>query len=186
MIPCVEGRTDRAPVVAQASRWGSIIPAAWSFMLAARARGLGSVWTTFHLRHEHEAAEILGIPFETVMQAALIPVAYSVGTDFKPYATLWTRWFTGIGGRPAARPRRRGPVPGRGGPERRERPRPDGTEPAGTRWVHVEAAGRGLHGHKRSPRELRNVSRVPLPTRRNTRPSCSASKQPRVSRSVDP
>ena len=47
VIPCVEGRTDRAPVVAQASRWGSIIPAAWSFMLAARARGLGSVWTTF-------------------------------------------------------------------------------------------------------------------------------------------
>ena len=47
VIPCVEGRTDHAPVVAQASRWGSITPAAWSFMLAARARGLGTVWTTF-------------------------------------------------------------------------------------------------------------------------------------------
>jgi nitroreductase len=47
VIPCVEGRTHHAPVVVQASRWGSIIPAAWSFMLAARARGLGSVWTTF-------------------------------------------------------------------------------------------------------------------------------------------
>ena len=52
VIPCVEGRTDRAPVVVQASRWGSIIPAAWSFMLAARARGLGTVWTTFHLRQD--------------------------------------------------------------------------------------------------------------------------------------
>src|SRR5215211_3736835 len=47
VVPCVEGRTDRAPVVAQASRWASIIPATWSFMLAARARGLGTVWTTF-------------------------------------------------------------------------------------------------------------------------------------------
>ena len=53
----------------------------------------------FYLRHEHEAAEILGIPFETVMQAALIPVAYSVGTDFKPAArhpldtmVHWDRW----------------------------------------------------------------------------------------------
>ena len=84
VIPCVEGRTDHAPLVVQASRWGSIIPAAWSFMLAARARGLGSAWTTFHLRHEREAAEILGIPLDAVMQAALIPVAYTLGTDFKP------------------------------------------------------------------------------------------------------
>ncbi len=98
-IPCVEGRTDHAPVVVQASRWGSIIPAAWSFMLAARARGLGTVWTTFHLRHEREAADILGIPFEQVMQAALIPVAYTVGTDFQPAARSpldtmvhWDRW----------------------------------------------------------------------------------------------
>jgi nitroreductase len=99
VIPCVEGRTDHAPVVAQASRWGSIIPAAWSFMLAARARGLGTVWTTFHLRQEREAAELLGIPFETVMQVALIPVAYTVGTDFRPAArdsldsmVHWDRW----------------------------------------------------------------------------------------------
>jgi len=99
VIPCVEGRTDGAPGAAQASRWGSIIPAAWSFMLAARARGLGGVWTTFHLRHEREAAELLGIPYERVMQAALIPVAYTVGTDFRaaprrPLDTLvhWDRW----------------------------------------------------------------------------------------------
>jgi hypothetical protein len=78
-------------------------------MLAARARGLGTVWTTFHLRHEREAAELLGIPFETVMQAALIPVAYGVGTDFRPAARHpWTRWSTGTAGRPVQRrPRRR-------------------------------------------------------------------------------
>ena len=86
VIPCVEGRTERAPVATQASRWASIIPAAWSFMLAARARGLGTVWTTFHLRREREAAELLGIPFDRVMQAALIPVAYTVGGDFRPAA----------------------------------------------------------------------------------------------------
>jgi nitroreductase len=98
-IPCVEGRTEQAPVALQASRWASIIPAAWSFMLAARARGLGSVWTTFHLRREREAAEILGIPFDQVMQAALIPVAYTIGADFKPAArhrldtmAHWDRW----------------------------------------------------------------------------------------------
>jgi nitroreductase len=86
VIPCVEGRTDHTPAIGQASRWASIIPAAWSFMLAARSRGLGSVWTTFHLRHEQRAAEILGIPYESVMQAALLPVAYTIGTDFKPGA----------------------------------------------------------------------------------------------------
>ena len=84
VIPCIEGRTDGKGVFAQASRWGSIMPAAWSFMLASRSRGLGTVWTTFHLAHEQEAAELLGIPYEEVMQAALIPVAYTVGTEFKP------------------------------------------------------------------------------------------------------
>jgi nitroreductase len=99
VIPCIEGRTDGKPAAAQASRWGTIVPAAWSFMLAARSRGLGSVWTTFHLQYEREAAELLGIPYDDVMQAALIPVAYTVGTDFrparrKPLDTLahWERW----------------------------------------------------------------------------------------------
>jgi nitroreductase len=84
VIPCIHGRTDAADVYEQASQWGSIIPAAWSFMLAARARGLGTVWTTWHLRYEREASEILGIPYDDVMQAALIPVAHVLGTDFKP------------------------------------------------------------------------------------------------------
>ena len=84
VIPCVRGRFDGKPNPLVASMFGSIIPAAWSFMLAARARGLGTVWTTFHLVHEREAAELLGIPYEEVTQVALIPVAYSIGTDFKP------------------------------------------------------------------------------------------------------
>lgn len=85
VIPCIEGRVDQgAPVALQSAIWGSILPAAWSFMLAARSRGLGSCWTTLHLVFEQEAQQLLGIP-EHVTQAALIPVAHVLGgTDFKP------------------------------------------------------------------------------------------------------
>lgn len=80
---CYEGRAEDQGVLAQASLYGSILPAAWSFMLALRARGLGSAWTTLHLRYEREAAALLGLP-ETLTQAALIPVAYYTGDDFRP------------------------------------------------------------------------------------------------------
>jgi nitroreductase len=86
VIPCIEGRTDALPSAWQAAIWGSLIPAVWSFMLAARARGLGTCYTTLHLTQEKEAAEMLGIP-DHVMQGALIPVAHTLGgTDFKPGA----------------------------------------------------------------------------------------------------
>lgn len=70
--------------LANASQYGSILPAFWSFMLAARARGLGTSWTTLHLLHEEEIAKLLGIPFDEVMQTALSPLAFTIGTDFKP------------------------------------------------------------------------------------------------------
>jgi nitroreductase len=85
VVPCISPRTDRgAGIESQASVFGSIVPAVWSFMLAARERGLGTVYTTLHLPHEREAAELLGIPYDEIMQVALIPVAYTVGTDFQP------------------------------------------------------------------------------------------------------
>lgn len=84
VIPCYMGRVDGKPSSLQAGFWGSILPAAWSFMLALRARGLGSSWTTIHLAYEREVAELLGIPYEKVTQTALLPVAYTLGTDFKP------------------------------------------------------------------------------------------------------
>ena len=84
VIPCINGRGDNRPAVVQSALWGTVAPAAWSFMLAARARGLGTVWTSFHLFHEEAAAEILGIPYDRVMQAALIPVAYTCGSNFRP------------------------------------------------------------------------------------------------------
>lgn len=96
VIPCHRGRTEGAPQVVQASAWGSVLPAAWSFMLAARARGLGSAWTTLHLFHEREAAELLGIPYDEYSQAALIPVAHVIGSGFRaaPRAPLeaFARW----------------------------------------------------------------------------------------------
>ena len=87
------------PAVLQAAMWGSVMPAAWSFMLAARANGLGSSWTVVHGFFEQEAAEILGIPFDSVIQAALMPVAYTIGHRFRPAprmaaaeAVHWNTW----------------------------------------------------------------------------------------------
>lgn len=99
LIPCIYDRVDGQPTVEQASTWGSILPATWSFMLAARARGLGTCWTTWHLYYEREAANVLDIPYDRVTQAALIPVAYTLGTDFKPAPRIplesivhWEKW----------------------------------------------------------------------------------------------
>jgi nitroreductase len=99
VIPCIEGRVDGKPNLATASFYGSIIPAAWSFMLALRSRGLGSAWTTLHLFKEKEAAELLGIPYDQISQIALLPVAYTLGSDFKPAErppvetiTYWDTW----------------------------------------------------------------------------------------------
>jgi nitroreductase len=91
-IPLVAGRTDgygagahaeRTSSFWQANRWGSVIPAVWSFMLALRSRGLGSAWTTLTLVREREVADALGVPYEKWMQAGLFPVAYTIGTDFR-------------------------------------------------------------------------------------------------------
>ena len=84
VIPCIEGRFDGAVVTDQATAFGSILPAVWSFMLAARSRGLGTAWTTVHLDREREVADILGIPYDDVTQVTLVPVAHTIGDDFKP------------------------------------------------------------------------------------------------------
>jgi len=98
VLACIERRVENAGVLAQASVYGSILPAVWSLMLALRSRGLGSAWTTLHLMYEQEAADLLGIPAD-VTQAALLPVAYFTGTDFKPAKRLpatehihWDTW----------------------------------------------------------------------------------------------
>lgn len=101
IIPCIEGRTEGASAASVAALYGSILPAAWSLMLALRSRGLGSAWTTLHLVYERDVAQVLGIP-DTVTQAALLPVAYYIGDDFRPAArvpasevTYWNEWGGG-------------------------------------------------------------------------------------------
>ncbi len=98
VIPCLDNRIDNSNLLTAASAWASIIPAGWSFLLALRSRGLGSVWTTMHLAREQEVADLLGIP-ATATQAALFPVAYTIGTEFRPAKrppaetiTYWDSW----------------------------------------------------------------------------------------------
>ena len=95
-------RLDRLPADASnadvAGYHGSVAPGVWSFQLAARARGLGSAWTTFHLVHEQEVAELLGIP-DSVTQVAMLPVGFYTGEGFTPAPrrpaaeiTYFNRW----------------------------------------------------------------------------------------------
>jgi nitroreductase len=99
VVPCGLDRVPNdAPSGTAQGYYGSLLPAVWSFMLAARSRGLGTAWTTLHLAYEEEAAAILGIP-ATVTQLALIPVAYYTGDDFKPgerrdadEVLYWNQW----------------------------------------------------------------------------------------------
>ena len=101
VIACVSGRVESVPmVIAHASTYGSILPAAWSFMLALRSRGLGTAWTTIHLFQEKPISELLGIPDDWT-QTVLFPVAYYTGDDFKPAHRLpsdtmthWDSWGT--------------------------------------------------------------------------------------------
>lgn len=100
LVPVLHQRLpEGADAFLQASFWGSLLPAVWSFMLAARVRGLGTAWTTLHLPFEREAADLLGIPFDKFTQAGLMPVAYYTGDTFKPAKRLpadsvvhWNRW----------------------------------------------------------------------------------------------
>ncbi|MFP8876258.1 MAG: nitroreductase family protein [Myxococcota bacterium] len=83
LLPLFSGRSEGANVFFQASLWGSILQATWSFFLALRARGLGSAWTTGHLFREKEMAELLEIPCDRYTQVGLFPIAYTRGTEFK-------------------------------------------------------------------------------------------------------
>jgi nitroreductase len=100
VLALIEGRvTPTSSPSTVAALYGSIIPAVWSFQLAARARGLGTVYTTLHLRYEEEVARELGIPYDRYTQAALLPVGYFKGESFKPAERIpldqivhWDRW----------------------------------------------------------------------------------------------
>ncbi len=82
VIPCALGHPDQDGSGDNQGWWGSCIPAVWSYMLAARARGIGTAWTTLHLGGAEEVGEALGIP-STVMQLACVPTAYYTGDTFR-------------------------------------------------------------------------------------------------------
>lgn len=99
LLPYHEGRADTLAPASQAGYWGSIIPAVWSFMLALRARALGSAWTTMTCRKEQDVAALLGVDHAQYTQVGMFPVAYTIGTEFKPAPRIdtsrlvhWNRW----------------------------------------------------------------------------------------------
>ena len=99
LVPTIGLRYTGDSTFALASRWGSILPAVWSFMLALRSRGMGSAWTTLHLYRDEEMAQLLGIPHPEQTQVGLFPVAYTIGTDFRPadrsrseQRIFWNQW----------------------------------------------------------------------------------------------
>ena len=98
LVPCVMGRVDDTPPFRTVTTLACVLPAVWSFMLAARARGLGTCMTTLTLMHEQDVAAILGIP-DGVAQVGLIPVAYYTGDTFRAVERLpiervvsWDTW----------------------------------------------------------------------------------------------
>jgi nitroreductase len=98
ILVCAEGQPPEGSGPMQVGFYGSILPAAWSLMLALRSRGLGATWTTLHLVHEREAADLLGIPHD-VTQTVLLPVGYMQGAvlrraERRPAreVTYWNRW----------------------------------------------------------------------------------------------
>jgi nitroreductase len=98
IIACVEGRPEGRPPERLAALYGNILPAAWSLMLALRARGVGAAWTTIVFTYEREVAELLRLP-EDLTPAVLLPVAYFKGDGFKPAKriparerTHWNAW----------------------------------------------------------------------------------------------
>jgi nitroreductase len=98
ILVCSEGRAASDSVALQVAFYGSVLPAAWSLMLALRSRGLGATWTTLHLLHEREAAAAFGIP-DGVTQTVLLPVGYTQNAVLKAAkrrspesVTYWNRW----------------------------------------------------------------------------------------------
>ena len=94
-----EGRVEELPLGSHPGFWGSVVPAVWSFMLALRACGLGSTWTTMTCRRELEVADVLGVRHQDYTQIGMFPVGYTIGTDFKAAPRLdpssvihWNSW----------------------------------------------------------------------------------------------
>jgi nitroreductase len=104
VLVCAQGRPAADDVALQVAFYGSILPAAWSLMLALRARDIGATWTTLHLLHADEAARVLGIP-EDVTQTVLLPIGHTRDAVLRPAerrppaeVTYWNTWGSSFEG----------------------------------------------------------------------------------------
>ena len=94
VIPTIIGRHDGS---GRPGLFDSVIQSAWSLCVALRARGLGTAWTTAILNAEDEIADLLGIP-DTMTQIAMIPVAWTKGTEFNTATRYPARDITYVDG----------------------------------------------------------------------------------------
>ncbi|MGB1757419.1 MAG: nitroreductase family protein [Pseudomonadales bacterium] len=85
-------------VSGQIGFYGSILPAAWSLMLALRGRDIGTTWTSLLSGRSDAVAKILGIP-DGVTQTVMLPAAYTLNAVLKPAqrapaedVTFWDAW----------------------------------------------------------------------------------------------
>ncbi|MCZ6656139.1 MAG: nitroreductase family protein [Gammaproteobacteria bacterium] len=95
---CTTADKPGAEIAGQVAYYGSILPAAWSLMLALRARNLGATWTTLLASRQQEVAAILGMP-DGVVQTVMLPVAYTKGAKLRKadrldatHVTYWETW----------------------------------------------------------------------------------------------
>lgn len=102
IVVCREGRPP-ADTAGQVAFYSSVIPAAWSLMLALRARHLGTTWTTLHCRYERESAEIIGMP-DDATATVVLPVGHMKDATLRRAqrsparaVTYWNYWGVGEG-----------------------------------------------------------------------------------------
>ncbi|MFN0027375.1 MAG: nitroreductase family protein [Acidimicrobiales bacterium] len=103
VIPTIIGVHDGS---GRPGLFDSVIQSVWSFCVALRARGLGTAWTTAILTRQADIATLLDIP-DGMTQIAMIPVAWTKGTDFKRAPRYPAREITYVDG--FARTWERGP-----------------------------------------------------------------------------
>ena len=101
LIPCFTGRIDGQPASVQAGAWGSLLPAVWSFMLAARVRGLGTAWTMLHMRHERAGRRFSASRYEQSSRRSADPGRLHagppisnprIGSRLVEYIVHWDSW----------------------------------------------------------------------------------------------
>jgi nitroreductase len=103
IVVCTTMPRPAGEIAGEVAYYGSILPAAWSLMLALRARGLGATWTTLLSARQSEVATLLGMP-ESAVNTVMLPVAYTRNARLRradrlaaDQVTYWDAWGAGAG-----------------------------------------------------------------------------------------